>query len=158
MAVRWCLRYGLSYRDVEELLAAVQVYDFAAEPMMFNPAAEQNSMGAFWLSDVRPRADAHLVPFDADDQSEIMRYLQAALAVTTMPPLSAARLRPTLRRVTLLGADPLVFDVAYRRTDRRGSVRDGRAFSRAWSASMRWLPYCSVTSAATGTISSSTRR
>jgi DNA-binding transcriptional LysR family regulator len=101
---------------------AVSVEDFCALPMLYNPSLPDEWMSPFWLGDIRPRREALLVPVDATNQAGVMRHALDVSAVTTNLEVTAGLLGPHLRAVPLVGAAPVAFQAARRRTDRRGAV------------------------------------
>lgn len=101
----------------------VAVEDFAALPMLFDPALPQEWMDAFVLHDVRPAREAHLVAVRAIDTRDVMRAVTSGAAVTTTFAPSGRATGPGLRVVELSGLPAEDFHVATRTCDRRTSVQ-----------------------------------
>ena len=100
----------------------VDVRDFAAQEMLFNPAVPEEWMTPFWLGDLRVRRDAQLIAVDAQDHAAVLSLTRTTGMVTVVLEVSAPLLGPHLRAVALRGAPPVVFHAAHRRTERRGPV------------------------------------
>jgi DNA-binding transcriptional LysR family regulator len=98
------------------------VEDFSEHPILYNPAVADEWMNQFWLGDVRPRREAHLIEIDAGSLTRLLRQTAESTAVIATFAEIAPLLGSDLRAVTLTGAAPVLFHVACRRTDRRGAV------------------------------------
>lgn len=102
---------------------AVGAAEFAAQPMLFNPSIPEEWMSVFYLGDIRPRSDAHLVGADPKDMPSVVREARRHGTVTVAPAMLAAFLPPHVHQLRLDGAPPIQFYAAHRRRDTRGIVR-----------------------------------
>src|SRR3954453_14486633 len=67
---------------------------FCAEPMLYNPAVAAEWMHPFYLGDVRPRREAHLVAVDSANQEEVLRTAADGTGVMTTFAMLAPALAP----------------------------------------------------------------
>ena len=95
----------------------VNVMDFAAEPIIYNPAVPDEFMNNFWLGDVRPRVEARLISIDATHTDAAVRGVNDATVMVSLDRIKG-RLGKRLVPVPLVGATPVRFYVARRRNDR----------------------------------------
>ena len=95
---------------------------FCEATFLYNPALPKEWMDPFWLADLRSRREARLVEFVTDDNAAVLRRAAKGDAVTTVPAILRSQLGPQLRAVDLVGAPPLRFYAARRRTDHRDGV------------------------------------
>jgi DNA-binding transcriptional LysR family regulator len=98
------------------------VEDFAALPMLFHPDVDADWMALWYLGDVRPARDAHLVQVVARDMRGVLARVARGPCVTTLPAQLAGMLLPSLRSVPLLGAPAVTFHAVWRQIDRRDSI------------------------------------
>jgi len=101
----------------------IDAVEFAGLPMIFNPRIPEEWMSAFYLGDIRPRSDAHLVGVDPQDMAAVVRAARHRQTVTVAPAMLTAFLPPHMHQLRLDGASPLQFYAAHRRLDNRGLVR-----------------------------------
>ena len=111
---------------------AVDATDFAALPMLYNPAVPDELMSVFYLGDIRPRGEAHLVRGRSDTMAGVTDhdasvYLSAyhgrhPQSVVVVLELFEELLGPRLHPLRLDGVPPIGFHAAWRRRERRGPV------------------------------------
>jgi DNA-binding transcriptional LysR family regulator len=107
------------FADATEVLAT----EFAAQPTLFSPQAPAEWMAPYWLGDLRSRADAQLVPIDVQHCGTVFGSVGHPRGVLVMGAIDRTHLPPTGRAVTLVGAAPITFHIAFRRSERRTAVR-----------------------------------
>lgn len=95
---------------------SVDVAEFAQLPMLYNPKLPDEYMLPFVLADVRPLAEARLVPIDAENTAHVAQRILLGREVTVVPVALTANLPPELRRVGLHGL-PATYYYAHRRRD-----------------------------------------
>ena len=101
----------------------VEAVEFASLPMIFSRNIPEEWMSMFYLGDIRPRSDAHLIGVDPQDMPSVVREVRRRRTVTVAPAMLAAFLPSHVHRIRLDGAAPLQFYAAHRRRDNRGLVR-----------------------------------
>jgi DNA-binding transcriptional LysR family regulator len=103
----------------------VPAAEFAALPMLYNPAVPDEWMSVFYLGDVRPRSEARLVPGTSTETQDVpLEASRRGAAVVTVAPAMFGTVAPQrLHPVALTGAAPITFHAAYRAHDHRGTVR-----------------------------------
>jgi DNA-binding transcriptional LysR family regulator len=95
---------------------------FCEETFLYNPTLPREWMDPFWLADLRPRRDARLVEFVADEQVAVLRKISTGGMVVALPAIMGPLLPARLRAVELVGAPRVSFFAARRRNDRRDGV------------------------------------
>lgn len=108
--------HPLAYREV------VDVEDFARHPMIYGRDLPADYMDPFVLTDVRPLAEARLVPIDAANTAHVAQRILLGREVTVVPLALTANLPPELRRVVLRGVAPTWYHALRRRTDDRAEL------------------------------------
>lgn len=108
-----------------ELVGArnIPAAEFAALSMLYNPAIPDEWMSVFYLGDIRPRSEAKLVPATPTEMLGVGIETTRRGVVTVAPAMFGDVAPQQLHPVTLTGAAPITFHVAYRAHDRRGTVR-----------------------------------
>lgn len=104
------------FADADE----VSVNEFAEQPMLYGVGVPSGWMGRFYLDDVRPVSDAHLVAMTGSNSSDVKNVLTLKTGVTVAPRFMAANVGPHLKWVALTGV-PLTASYASRR---RGDDRE----------------------------------
>ena len=118
-----CARVGIVRADHDLAdSGSMDVEQFAALPMLYNPAIPDEWMSVFYLGDVRPRREAQLVSAEPADMAAVGRESLRRSVVVVGPEILAPALAPDLRSIRLLGAPPLVFHLAHLRSERRAPV------------------------------------
>ena len=100
----------------------VDVTEFAGFPMLYNPTAPDEWMSVFYLGDVRPRTDAHLVAVGVDDPAGVYREAMRGSAVTVGDAVFTDLVGPGVHALTLTGLPPVCVHAAYLRREHRGTV------------------------------------
>lgn len=98
---------------------SVDVHVFARLPMLYSPAAPEEYMAPFVLSDVRPLADADLREIDASNTAHVAQRVLQGREVTVVPVALTANLPPELRRIELVGCPPCWYHAQRRADDLR---------------------------------------
>jgi DNA-binding transcriptional LysR family regulator len=98
----------------------VSVNEFAEQPMIYGVGVPSDWMARFYLDDVRPVGDAHLVAMTGNNSSDVKSVLALKTGVTVAPKFMAAIVGSHLRSVTLTDV-PLTPSFASRR---RGDDRE----------------------------------
>jgi hypothetical protein len=101
----------------------VSAAEFAALPMLYNPAIPDEWMSVFYLGDIRPRSEAWLVPARPTEMLDVRRQATLRGTVTVAPAMFGAVAEQQLHPVALTGAAPITFHAAYRAHDHRGTLR-----------------------------------
>jgi len=94
---------------------AVDVHEFARLPMIYNPELPDEYMQPFILADVRPPAEATLVPITASNTAHVAQRILRGSEVTVVPLALTGNLPPELQRVRLMGV-PASWYHAHRRS------------------------------------------
>lgn len=101
------------------LRPAVDVREFADQPILQVIGLPDQYMAPFLLADVRPLDRARLVPVAAGHAAQIVYRLMKGSEVTVVPAALTANLPPGLARVILTGAPACSFTAVRRRADTR---------------------------------------
>jgi DNA-binding transcriptional LysR family regulator len=102
--------------------AAVDVREFATQPMVYSPDLPDEYMHPFVLADVRPLADARLSPLNASSTAQVAQRVLGGRDVTVVPAALTANLPPELKRVRLDGVPPCWYFAQRRRDDDRPAL------------------------------------
>lgn len=94
---------------------AVDVHEFARLPMIYGPDLPDEYMQPFILADVRPLAEATLVPINASNTAHVAQRILRGREVTVVPLALTGNLPPELQRVRLIGV-PASWYHAHRRS------------------------------------------
>jgi DNA-binding transcriptional LysR family regulator len=94
---------------------AVDVHEFARLPMIYSPDLPDEYMQPFILADVRPLAEATLVPINASNTAHVAQRILRGREVTVVPLALTGNLPPELQRVRLIGV-PASWYHAHRRS------------------------------------------
>jgi DNA-binding transcriptional LysR family regulator len=97
----------------------VAVEEFARQPMLLNPELPDDYMLPFVLADVRPLAEATLVPINASNTAQVAQRILQGREVTVVPVALTANLPPELKRIGLSGIPPTYYYAHHRRDDLR---------------------------------------
>lgn len=100
----------------------IDVAQFAAQRMLYNPHVDANWMRLWYLGDVRPLSKSDLVPITPTDHTTMMRHVAAGTGVTTTIGALAEKPPPGIRSIHLLGCPPAHFGAARLARDRRETV------------------------------------
>lgn len=87
--------------------------------MLRNPSAAPEWMAPWYLADVRPAREAHLVEVPAHDVTAVLRHVIKGQDVTVISTPMASVLPPQVCVVQLEGVQPVDFVATFRREDRR---------------------------------------
>jgi DNA-binding transcriptional LysR family regulator len=101
---------------------SVEVSEFCAQPILYNPTAPDEWMRPFWLADIRPRREARLVETYRNHYAAVLHELVSGSAVMTTVAMGGPALGPALRPITLVGAARMRMHAACRRGEARGAV------------------------------------
>jgi DNA-binding transcriptional LysR family regulator len=93
---------------------AVDVHEFARQPMIYSPDLPDEYMQPFVLADVRPLEEATLVPINASNTAHVAQRILRGREVTVVPVALTANLPPELQVVGLIGV-PASWYHAHRR-------------------------------------------
>jgi DNA-binding transcriptional LysR family regulator len=100
----------------------IEVAQFAAQRMLYDPDVDAEWMQLWYLGDFRSRGEADLVPITPTDHTTMMRHVAAGTGVSTTIGALADKPPPGVRPVQLLGCPPTHFGAARREHDRRENV------------------------------------
>lgn len=100
----------------------VAVEEFAQQPLIYAPNLPDEYMHPFVLADVRPLADAKLVPLEASNTAQVAQRVLQGPAVTVIPAALSANLPPELKRIELLGVPAGSYYAHRRRDDERADL------------------------------------
>jgi DNA-binding transcriptional LysR family regulator len=100
----------------------IDVGEFAKQPMLYGRGVPQPWMARFYLDDVRPMAEARLVPTDGVNSTEVKASIGVDHGVTVAPAFMARALGPKLTSVKLIDVPPVASFATRRRSDDRASV------------------------------------
>lgn len=104
---------------------ALDVADFADQPMLYNPDIPPGMMGLGCLGDYRSLSDARLVPIRARYSTMVLQTVSRGLGVAVMPAaLQPGILAAGLRPITLVGLKPVEIHAVRRHHDTRSLVFD----------------------------------
>ena len=101
---------------------AVDVHDFARLPMIYSPDLPNEYMKPFVLADVRPLAEATLVPISASNTAHVAQRILLGREVTVVPLALTGNLPPELQRVRLTGVPPSWYHAHRRSGDDRPAL------------------------------------
>lgn len=93
--------------------------DFARQPMLYSPGLPDHYMHPFVLADVRPLADATLVPVRASTTAHVVQKLLTGQAVTVVPLALTANLAGEFSGILLRDLPPAWYFAHHRDDDRR---------------------------------------
>lgn len=113
----------VSHRHELAGAADVDVQDFARLPILYNPAVPDEWMSVFYLGDVRPKREAHLVAASSHDMPGVLQEMGRGHHVVIAPEMFAGLVKSRFHTVALRGAPEMRFYAAHRRADHRGPVR-----------------------------------
>lgn len=100
----------------------VDVAEFAQLPMLYNPTVPEEWMSLFYLGDVRPKREAHLVAAGSHDMSGVLREMGQGPNAIVGPEVFAGLIKFPFHAIALKGAPEITFYAGHRRADRRGPV------------------------------------
>ena len=92
------------------------------QPILRNPDLPNEFMEPFWLGDVRPAEQAHLVSIPAGSSREVYEHVMRAAGVAVVLGAQAQAVPTGLRVLPLEGVPPLILHAARRADDRRPIV------------------------------------
>ena len=101
-----------------EQVPAVQ---FAQLRLLYNASMPTEWMSPFYLGDLRPSREAHLLPLHRTDTASVLARVKEGGVATTL--LRGSTLGTGFRTVRLSDVPPVPFFLARRRSDRREAVR-----------------------------------
>lgn len=101
---------------------AVDVHDFARQPMIYSPDLPDDYMLPFVLADVRPLAEATLVEVSASNTAHVAQRILLGREVTVVPLALTGNLPPQLQRVRLAGVPPSWYHAHRRSGDDRPAL------------------------------------
>ena len=96
---------------------SVNVEDFAAMPILYNPAVPPGLMSPGWLGDIRPLGEARLVPSAAQGLTALLNEVGRGDGLAVLPMILGMHLGAQTRAVVLDGAPPVEIHAVYRRAD-----------------------------------------
>ncbi|WP_424347335.1 LysR substrate-binding domain-containing protein [Kocuria sp. CH-021] len=96
---------------------SVKVEDFAAMPILYSPAVPPGLMSPGWLGDIRPLAEARLVPSTAQGLAALLSDVGRGHGLAVLPMVLGMHLGTRTRAVVLDGAPPVEIHAVYRRGD-----------------------------------------
>lgn len=97
--------------------------EFAGQPMLYSPELPGHYMHPFVLADVRPLAEARLVPIRATTTAHVAQRLLLGREVTVVPLALTGNLPPELSRVFLRGLPDSWYYSHHRTGDARPHLR-----------------------------------
>lgn len=106
-------------------VVALDVAEFADQPILHNPDMPPKMMSPGTLGDYRPASEARLVPTRADQSDALLHDVARGLGVAAMPAaLTPAILEAGLRPIALVGLMPVEIHAVRRYNDTRDAVID----------------------------------
>lgn len=115
---------------------SMDVEDFARYPMIFSPELPDEYMLPFILADVRPVADAKLIPIAAENTAHVAHRILQGREVTVVPLALTANLGPELHRISLRRVPPTWYVAQRRADDDRAAVRTAVELMAAFTRSI----------------------
>ena len=102
---------------------SVPVEEFARLPLIYSPGLPGHYMRQFVLADVRPLAEATLVPIQASTTAHVAQRLLHGSEATVVPLALTGNLPPELTRIALTGVPPSWYWSHHRADDDRPMLR-----------------------------------
>ena len=102
--------------------ASVHLDELVEQPILRNPDLPDEFMEPFWLGDIRPAEQAHLVSIAAHESREVYEHVMRAAGVAIVLGAQANAVPTGLRVLPLQGVPPLTLHAARRADDRRPLV------------------------------------
>ena len=107
------------YADADHL----QLSEVVELPLLYDPDLSNAFMAPFWLGDLRPRSQAHLVSIVARDSSAVYEHVARGHGATILLAAQRDEVPAKVRVLPLPDVPPLMLHAITRADDRRSLVR-----------------------------------